>query len=185
MDFDIPVGKHGDCYDRYVVRMEEMRQAVRIMKQCIEKLRAPDGQGPVIVEDHRIAPPRRAVMKRSMEAMIEQFKLYTEGFHVPEGEVYAAVERRKASSACTWCPTVRTGHTSARSARRPLRICKRWTISPAATCLRTSPRSSARSICVRRDQSLIPLILEASAVAIKVTPVLEGSCLTRPLECRS
>jgi NADH-quinone oxidoreductase subunit D len=95
MDFDIPVGKHGDCYDRYVVRMEEMRQSVRIMKQCIEKLRAPDGQGPVIVQDHRIAPPRRTVMKRSMEAMIEQFKLYTEGFHVPKGEVYAAVEAPK------------------------------------------------------------------------------------------
>jgi NADH-quinone oxidoreductase subunit D len=75
--------------------MEEMRQSVRIMKQCIEKLRAPDGQGPVILDDHRIAPPRRAVMKRSMEAMIEQFKLYTEGFHVPKGEVYAAVEAPK------------------------------------------------------------------------------------------
>jgi len=95
MDFDIPVGKHGDCYDRYVVRMEEMRQSVRIMKQCIEKLRVPDGQGPVIVQDHRIAPPRLALMKRSMEAMIEQFKLYTEGFHVPKGEVYAAVEAPK------------------------------------------------------------------------------------------
>ena len=72
-----------------------MCQSVRIMKQCIEKLRVPDGQGPVIVQDHRIAPPRRAVMKRSMEAMIEQFKLYTEGFHVPKGEVYAAVEAPK------------------------------------------------------------------------------------------
>ena len=72
-----------------------MCQSVRIMKQCIEKLRVPDGQGPVIVQDHRIAPPRREVMKRSMEAMIEQFKLYTEGFHVPKGEVYAAVEAPK------------------------------------------------------------------------------------------
>jgi NADH-quinone oxidoreductase subunit D len=95
LDFDIPIGKHGDCYDRYLVRMEEMRQAVRIMKQCLERLRSPEGQGPVIVEDHRLAAPRRPVMKRSMEAMIEHFKLYTEGFRVPNGEVYAAVEAPK------------------------------------------------------------------------------------------
>jgi NADH-quinone oxidoreductase subunit D len=94
-DFDIPIGKHGDCYARYLVRMEEMRQAVRIMKQCLERLRSPEGQGPVIIEDHRIAAPRRSVMKRSMEAMIEHFKLYTEGFRVPKGEVYAAVEAPK------------------------------------------------------------------------------------------
>jgi NADH-quinone oxidoreductase subunit D len=72
-----------------------MRQSVRIMKQCIEKLRAPDGQGPVIIDDNKIVPPRRDVMKRSMEAMIEHFKLYTEGHHVPAGEVYAAVEAPK------------------------------------------------------------------------------------------
>jgi NADH-quinone oxidoreductase subunit D len=95
LDFDIPIGKHGDCYDRYLVRMEEMRQSVRIMKQCLERLRSPEGQGPVIVEDHRLAAPRRPVMKRSMEAMIEHFKLYTEGFRVPKGEVYAAVEAPK------------------------------------------------------------------------------------------
>ncbi len=95
LDFDIPIGKHGDCYARYLVRMEEMRQAVRIMKQCLERLRSPEGQGPVIIEDHRIAPPRRPVMKRSMEAMIEHFKLYTEEFRVPKGEVYAAVEAPK------------------------------------------------------------------------------------------
>ena len=95
MDFDIPIGKNGDCYDRYCIRMEEMRQSVRIMKQCIEKLRAADGQGPVAVEDNKIFPPRRAEMKRSMEALIHHFKLYTEGFHVPEGEVYAAVEAPK------------------------------------------------------------------------------------------
>ena len=95
LDFDIPIGKHGDCYARYLVRMEEMRQAVRIMKQCLERLRSPEGQGPVILEDHRIAAPRRPVMKRSMEAMIEHFKLYTEGFRVPKGEVYAAVEAPK------------------------------------------------------------------------------------------
>ncbi len=95
MDFDIPIGKNGDCYDRYCIRMEEMRQSVRIMRQCIAKLRAPDGQGPVVVEDNKIAPPRRGEMKRSMEALIHHFKLYTEGVHVPAGEVYAAVEAPK------------------------------------------------------------------------------------------
>src|SRR5690348_10837508 len=75
-DFDIPVGKNGDCYDRYLVRMEEMRQSVRIMKQCLEKLRSADAQGPVVVDDNKIVPPRRAVMKRSMEALIHHFKLY-------------------------------------------------------------------------------------------------------------
>jgi len=95
MDFDIPVGKNGDCYDRYLIRMEEMRQSVRIMKQCIAKLRAPDGQGPVVVADNKIAPPRRGEMKRSMEALIHHFKLYTEGVHVPAGEVYVAVEAPK------------------------------------------------------------------------------------------
>jgi NADH-quinone oxidoreductase subunit D len=94
-DFDIPVGKNGDCYDRYCVRMEEMRQSARIMKQCIERLRTSEGQGPVVVDDNKIAPPRRAVMKRSMESLIHHFKLYTEGFHVPAGEVYAAVEAPK------------------------------------------------------------------------------------------
>ena len=88
-------GKNGDCYDRYCIRMEEMRQSVRIMKQCIAKLRLPDGQGAVVVDDHKISPPRRSEMKRSMEALIHHFKLYTEGFHVPEGEVYAAVEAPK------------------------------------------------------------------------------------------
>jgi NADH-quinone oxidoreductase subunit D len=95
MEFDIPIGKNGDCYDRYCIRMEEMRQSVHIMKQCIAKLRAADGQGPVVVEDNKIAPPRRGEMKRSMEALIHHFKLYTEGFHVPAGEVYAAVEAPK------------------------------------------------------------------------------------------
>ncbi|CAN5259826.1 NADH-quinone oxidoreductase subunit D [soil metagenome] len=95
MDFDIPIGKNGDCYDRYCIRMEEMRQSVRIIKQCIEKLRAPDGQGPVVVEDNKIAPPKRGEMKRSMEALIHHFKLYTEGVHVPAGEVYVAVEAPK------------------------------------------------------------------------------------------
>ncbi|TIP47252.1 MAG: NADH-quinone oxidoreductase subunit D, partial [Mesorhizobium sp.] len=95
MEFDIPVGKNGDCYDRYLVRMEEMRQSVRIMRQCLEKLRSADGQGPVAVANQKITPPPRATMKRSMEATIHHFKLYTEGHRVPRGEVYAAVEAPK------------------------------------------------------------------------------------------
>jgi NADH-quinone oxidoreductase subunit D len=95
LDFDIPVGKNGDCFDRYCIRMEEMRQSVRIMKQCIAKLREPAGQGPVSLADNKIVPPRREEMKRSMEALIHHFKLYTEGYHVPAGEVYAAVEAPK------------------------------------------------------------------------------------------
>ena len=95
IDFDIPIGKNGDCYDRYCIRMEEMRQSVHIMKQCIEKLRSPLGGCPVIIQDNKIAPPRRGEMKRSMEALIHHFKLFTEGFHVPAGEVYVAVEAPK------------------------------------------------------------------------------------------
>ncbi|MGA8899883.1 NADH-quinone oxidoreductase subunit D [Bradyrhizobium sp.] len=95
LEFDIPIGKNGDCFDRYLIRMEEMRQSVRIMKQCVGKLKSPDGQGPVTVDDHKIVPPKRAEMKRSMEALIHHFKLYTEGYHVPAGEVYAAVEAPK------------------------------------------------------------------------------------------
>ena len=95
MEFDIPIGKHGDSYDRYLIRMEEMVQSCRIMKQCCEKLRSPEGQGPVSVEDNKIVPPKRAEMKRSMESLIHHFKLYTEGVHVPAGEVYAAVEAPK------------------------------------------------------------------------------------------
>jgi NADH-quinone oxidoreductase subunit D len=95
MDFDIPVGRNGDNYDRQVIRMEEMRQSVRIMKQCVAKLREPAGQGPVTTLDGKVAPPKRAEMKRSMEALIHHFKLYTEGFRVPEGEIYAAVEAPK------------------------------------------------------------------------------------------
>ena len=94
MDFDIPIGKNGDCYDRYLLRMEEMRQSVGIMRQCIEKLNAPDGKGPVAADNNKVTPPKRAEMKRSMEALIHHFKLYTEGFHVPAGEVYACVVRR-------------------------------------------------------------------------------------------
>ncbi len=95
MDFDIPVGKNCDNYDRQVIRMEEMRQSVRIMRQCIVKLREPAGQGPVSIRNNKVSPPSRPEMKRSMEALIHHFKLYTEGFHVPAGEVYAAVEAPK------------------------------------------------------------------------------------------
>jgi NADH-quinone oxidoreductase subunit D len=95
LDFDIPVGKNGDCYDRYLIRIEEMRQSTGIMKQCIELLNAPEGLGPVYTEDGKIMPPKRSEMKRSMEALIHHFKLYTEGYHVPKGEVYAAVEAPK------------------------------------------------------------------------------------------
>ncbi|MGB6348866.1 MAG: NADH-quinone oxidoreductase subunit D [Pseudolabrys sp.] len=95
LEFDIPIGKNGDCFDRYLIRMEEMRQSTKIMKQCLDKLRAPSGQGPVAVDDHKIVPPKRDEMKRSMEALIHHFKLYTEGYHVPAGEVYAAVEAPK------------------------------------------------------------------------------------------
>ena len=95
LDFDIPVGKNGDNYDRQLIRMEEMRQSIRIMKQCLAKLRLPEGQGPINVLDNKVVPPKRGEMKRSMEALIHHFKLYTEGFHVPAGEVYAAVEAPK------------------------------------------------------------------------------------------
>jgi NADH-quinone oxidoreductase subunit D len=95
MEFGIPVGRHGDNYDRQVIRMEEMRQSVKIMKQCVEKLSAQDGKGPVAAKDGKVVRPSRAEMKRSMEALIHHFKLYTEGFHVPAGEVYCAVEAPK------------------------------------------------------------------------------------------
>jgi len=91
IDFDIPIGKNGDCYDRYLVRMEEFRQSLRIMKQCIEDM----PEGPVMTTDGKVGPPSRGEMKRSMEALIHHFKLYTEGFHVPAGETYTAVEAPK------------------------------------------------------------------------------------------
>jgi len=91
MDFDIPIGKTGDCFDRYLVRLEEMRQSVRIIEQCLAKMPS----GPVMVDDNKVSPPKRGEMKRSMEALIHHFKLYTEGYHVPAGEVYAATEAPK------------------------------------------------------------------------------------------
>ncbi|MDB5849154.1 MAG: dehydrogenase [Rhodoferax sp.] len=93
MDFDIPLGKTGDCYDRYLVRMEEMNQSNRIIKQCVDWLRM--NPGPVITDNHKVASPSRESMKSNMEELIHHFKLFTEGFHVPEGEAYAAVEHPK------------------------------------------------------------------------------------------
>ena len=90
-DFDIPVGKHGDCYDRYLVRVYEMRESLKIMRQCIETMPG----GPVRVDDRKVSPPTRDEMKHSMEALIHHFKLYTEGYHVPAGETYTAVEAPK------------------------------------------------------------------------------------------
>jgi NADH-quinone oxidoreductase subunit D len=93
LDFDIPVGSNGDTYDRYLVRMEEFRQSNRIIRQCVEWLR--NNHGAVMLEDHKIVPPKREIMKHDMEALIHHFKLFTEGFCVPEGQAYAAVEHPK------------------------------------------------------------------------------------------
>ena len=95
LEFDIPVGKNGDCYDRYLIRMQEMRESIKIMKQCVELLQGKHRVGAVSSLDGKVVPPKRGEMKRSMEALIHHFKLYTEGYHVPAGEVYAAVEAPK------------------------------------------------------------------------------------------
>ncbi|MBN2751890.1 MAG: NADH-quinone oxidoreductase subunit D [Rhodospirillaceae bacterium] len=91
LDFDIPIGKNGDCFDRYLIRVEEMRQSIKLIRQCLQKLPS----GPVKVDDRKIVPPPRAEMKQSMEALIHHFKLFTEGYHVPAGETYTAVEAPK------------------------------------------------------------------------------------------
>jgi len=93
LDFDIPVGVNGDCYDRYLVRIAEMRESNRIIRQCVEWLR--NNPGPVMIENHKIAPPKRTAMKTNMEELIHHFKLFTEGFHVPPGEAFASVEHPK------------------------------------------------------------------------------------------
>ncbi|HEY5634769.1 MAG TPA: NADH-quinone oxidoreductase subunit D [Burkholderiaceae bacterium] len=93
VDFDIPVGRNGDCYDRYLVRVAEMRQSNRIIRQCVQWLR--ENAGPVMTDDHKVAPPDRVGMKSNMEELIHHFKLFTEGFHVPEGECYSAIEHPK------------------------------------------------------------------------------------------
>ena len=98
LDFDIPVGVNGDCYDRYLVRVEELRQSNRIIKQCVDWLR--DNPGPVLTDNHKVAPPTRTEMKDDMESMIHHFKLFTEGYCVPAGEAYAAVEHPKGEFGC-------------------------------------------------------------------------------------
>jgi NADH-quinone oxidoreductase subunit D len=91
VEFDVPIGRHGDCYDRYLLRMAEMRESVKIIKQCLAKMQP----GPIKLQDHKITPPTRAEMKHSMEALIHHFKLYTEGYHVPAGATYTVVEAPK------------------------------------------------------------------------------------------
>jgi NADH-quinone oxidoreductase subunit D len=93
LEFDIPVGVTGDCYDRYLVRMEEMRQSCSIIKQCVNWLKS--NHGPVISDNHKVSPPKRSDMKDDMESLIHHFKLFTEGYCLPEGEVYSAVEHPK------------------------------------------------------------------------------------------
>jgi NADH-quinone oxidoreductase subunit D len=93
LDFDIPIGREGDCYDRYLVRVQELRQSNRIIRQCVDWLKA--NPGPVITDNHKVAPPDRESMKSNMEELIHHFKLFSEGFRVPEGEAYAAVEHPK------------------------------------------------------------------------------------------
>jgi NADH-quinone oxidoreductase subunit D len=95
LEFDIPIGKNGDNYDRYLVRIIEMRESLKIMKQCVNKLMSAEGAGPVSSTDGKVVPPKRGEMKQSMEALIHHFKLYTEGYKVPAGEVYSAVEAPK------------------------------------------------------------------------------------------
>jgi NADH-quinone oxidoreductase subunit D len=95
LDFKIPIGKNGDNYDRYLIRVQEMRESLKIMKQCVNMLSSAAGQGPISSMDGKVVPPKRGEMKRSMEALIHHFKLYTEGYKVPAGEVYAAVEAPK------------------------------------------------------------------------------------------
>ncbi len=98
VDFDIPVGVNGDCYDRYLVRVEELRQSNRIIRQCVDWLRA--NSGPVMVDNHKLVPPTREEMKGDMESLIHHFKLFTEGYTVPPGEAYAAVEHPKGEFGC-------------------------------------------------------------------------------------
>ncbi len=139
-DFQIPVGKNGDCYDRYLVRMEEMRQSTSIIRQAIAKLRVEKGD---VMARGKITPPKRGEMKTSMEALIHHFKLYTEGFHVPAGEVYARSRHPRANSASIWWPMAPTAPTAPSCARRAICIFRRWIISRAATSWPMWRRSSA------------------------------------------
>jgi NADH-quinone oxidoreductase subunit D len=122
MEFEVPFGTRGDCYDRFMVRVEEVRQSSRIIKQCLNQMQ----EGAVSSTDRKVVPPKRGEMKRSMEALIHHFKLYTEGFHVPAGEVYVATESPKGSGASIWSPTEATCPIGSRRARPALAISRRW-----------------------------------------------------------
>ena len=135
IDFDIPIGKNGDCYDRYLVRMEEFRQSLRIIKQCVEDM--PDG--PVMTTDGKVGPPKRGEMKRSMEALIHHFKLYTEGFHVPAGRdlhrgrgAEGGIRRLSGVGWNQQTLSLQDPHA------RLLRIFSPWISAARATCWRTS-----------------------------------------------
>jgi NADH-quinone oxidoreductase subunit D len=123
VQFDIPVGVNGDCYDRYLVRVEEMRQSNRIIRQCIDWLRK--NPGPVVIEDRKIVPPKRVEMKDDMESLIHHFKLFTEGYSVPEGEAYAAVEHPKGEFGCYLVSDGSNKPFRVRSGRRDSRTCRR------------------------------------------------------------
>jgi NADH-quinone oxidoreductase subunit D len=146
LDFDIPVGKNGDCYDRYLIRMEEMRQSVKIMQQCICCSTRRKARGRCRPLDGKIVPPKRGEMKRSMEALIHHFKLYTEGYKVPEGEVYAAVEAPKGEFG-VYLVSDGTNKPYRCKLRAPgLRTCRPWTSCAAATCWPMCLPCSALSI---------------------------------------
>ncbi len=110
VEFDVPVGKNGDCYDRYLCRVEEFRQSLRIIEQCLNKMPA----GQIKVDDHKLVPPPRANMKESMESLNHHFKLFSEGYAVPPVETYSAIEAPKVRWVSTWSLTVPTGLTGAR-----------------------------------------------------------------------
>lgn len=124
LDFDIPVGVNGDCYDRYLVRVAEMRESNRIIAQCVHWLK--NNPGPVITENHKIAPPSRESMKTNMEELIHHFKLFSEGFQVPAGEVYSGVEHPRVSLVFIWCPMVPTSLIALKSVLPALSICSLW-----------------------------------------------------------
>ena len=143
MEFDIPVGVNGDCYDRYLVRIEEMRQSNRIIKQCVDWLR--QNPGPVMTDNHKVAPPSRVEMKANMEELIHHFKLFTEGMHVPPGETYAAIEASEGRIRHLSRLGRRQQAVSPENPRAGLsRTCRRSTKWCAATCSPTWSRLSAR-----------------------------------------
>ena len=123
MDFEVPVGTRGDCYDRFMVRVEEVRQSAKIMKQCLSEM----PEGPIASLDRKVVPPKRAEMKRSMEALIHHFKLYTEGYHVPAGDVYVATESPKGEFGVYIVADGSNKPYRCKISRRRSAICRRWT----------------------------------------------------------